>query len=741
MLTKIIYVLIDYLAITDLILTYRASRRIKKDYGRLLRRALLFGVVAIAANILIAVSFNSQFAEIAYCIYFASIDWVLLYLTGFCLRYTEHDKSLKILRIPATVLMAADSVSIMCNPIFGHHFRIYENTSASDTIFYQTTFSTCYYAHLVLDYIAVVITLFFIIYRIVKSYDMYRLKYVMMLGILLLVVVLNILYMTFSLVLDASVIFYAVAGTLIYFMIVRFVPRRLMSDSIGMAVNDMKEGLILFDVSRECIFANTFSKKRFDLTEETATFETEPMSSVIRLLAENNEEFGKTTFVKTRETENGPVEEHYQIRYNKLKDKKDRQIGSYLLIEDDTEEVSYLKQLSDARIKADEANRAKSIFLANMSHEIRTPLNAVLGMNEMILRETKDPELIEYSENIKTSGISLLNLINDILDFSRIEAHKMDVTPVEYDVHSMLRDLCCRFENMAEEKGLFLDINCDPAIPSKLIGDERHLIQIMSNIISNAIKYTKTGGITVDVNAKMPENGEIPLVLTVSDTGIGIGKEDIKYLFNAFERVNEKENATIQGTGLGLSITKELVELMGGQIRVESEIGKGSVFTVYLTQGVADPSPSGTFSKQGGAEHKAYRESFTAPDAEILIVDDVMVNIIVICELLRETKVRSDKASSGDEAIMMCRGKKYDLILLDHRMPRKDGIETFKEIRAAGMNTDTPVIMLTANALSGADEEYKNLGFDDYLTKPVDSEALEYSLARLLPKEKVIFRS
>ena len=269
----------------------------------------------------------------------------------------------------------------------------------------------------------------------------------------------------------------------------------------------------------------------------------------------------------------------------------------------------------------------------------------------------------------------------------------------------------------------------------------QHIKRILVNIISNAIKYTKTGGITVDVNAKMPENGEIPLVFTVSDTGIGIGKEDIKYLFNAFERVNEKENATIQGTGLGLSITKELVELMGGQIRVESEIGKGSVFTVYLTQGVADPSPSGTFSKLGGAEHKAYRESFTAPDAEILIVDDVMVNIIVICELLRETKVRSDKASSGDEAIMMCRGKKYDLILLDHRMPRKDGIETFKEIRAAGMNTDTPVIMLTANALSGADEEYKNLGFDDYLTKPVDSEALEYSLARLLPKEKVIFRS
>ena len=746
MLTKVIYVLIDLVAIMVLIFTYRASRRIKEEYGRLLRTALLFGMVAIGANILIAISMNVKFAGVAYCIYYASIDWIMLYLTGFALSYTEHERSVRILRVPVLVLISLDSLSLLCNPIFGHEFTVFEKMVGSGTAFYQTEFNALFYVHLVIDYIAVVVTLGFIVYRLIKSYGVYRIKYLVILSVLLLVVVLNIIYMAFSLLLDASVIFYAVAGTLIYFCIVRLVPEKLMNSSIGMAIDDMKEGLILFDVTDKCIFANVFSKNRFGMDEETFSYEKEPLLSIKTSLAENGDEFGKTTYVERKTIYGKEIEQHYRIRLNELKDRKDRRIGSYLLIEDVTEEMDFVKQINDARNEADEANRAKSMFLASMSHEIRTPLNAVLGMNEMILREAKDPGLLSYAENIRTSGNSLLNLINDILDFSRIEAKKTEVLTVEYDLHKTLRECYFRFEKTANEKGLYLDFTCEPGLPAKLIGDEQHIIQVLCNIISNAIKYTKKGGIRVSVSEDTTQRGYKPegadsvtVVFAVTDTGIGISEDDLPYLFDAFERVNEKENATIQGTGLGLAITKELVELMGGRIDVESVLGQGSTFKVTVPQKIADTAPAGQFHLNISEERKpVYRESFRAPEAEILIVDDVSVNLIVIRELLKKTEIRVTTAESGDEAIEKCKEKKFDLILLDHRMPNKDGIETFAEIRADGANTETPVIMLTANALSSAEEEYRSLGFADYLTKPVDSEDLERSLAKYLPQEKVI---
>ncbi|MCR5685687.1 MAG: response regulator [Lachnospiraceae bacterium] len=740
MYTKVIYVLVDSLAIIAILLTYGALRKLSTEYARLLRHALIFGAFAIFTNILIAVAPNPSFANHSYSFYFASIDWILLYLTGFCLSYTDHEKSLRVLRIPALIIMIADSVAILLNPLFGHCFSIYEKIH-SDAIFYQTTFKPLYYVHLGIDYIAVLITMFFIIYRISKSYDLYRQKYVMILAVLLLVVILNLLYMTLSLVLDASVIFYAVAGTLIYFCIVRFVPKKLMTDSISMVADDMKEGLVLFDLKEECIFANDFFKRRFGLNESTISFSSEPMCSVIRSLKDKGEEFGKTTYLNMRESEKGIEEEHYQIRYNQLKDKKGRGIGTYLLVEDDTEEMSYLKQIRAARDEANEANRAKSIFLANMSHEIRTPLNAVLGMNEMILRESKDPQLISYARNIRTSGNSLLHLINDILDFSRIEARKMDILPSQYNPHDLLRECYDNFEKSAAGKGLSFKIECNTNIPKSLTGDYRHILQILSNLVSNAVKYTKTGSVIISMGileASARDRKRVTLMLTVTDTGIGIAREDIPQLFNSFQRVNEKENATIQGTGLGLAIAKELVELMGGSIRVDSILGKGSRFTISVPQLVADPTPIGEFRKDILEEEKAYHESFRAPDAHVLVVDDVDVNIVVICELLKKTEIQVDTASSGDEAIAMCTVRKYDLILLDHRMPNKDGIETFHEIRQDGQNTDTPVIMLTANALSGAAEEYQKEGFIDYLTKPIDSKALEQSLAKYLPKEKVL---
>ncbi len=734
MYTKIIYILIDIIVAAGLVIVSRACRKIRQRYAIIFRKALFFGTIAVFSNIFIALSMNAMFAKVAYSFYFASIDWTLLYLTGFCLAYTDHGQAVARLKKPAMIFMGIDSAAIMLNLFFDHEFEIYE-TLYNDVIFYQTSFKTPYFMHLALDYAAVLVTFFLIIYRIVKSYDMYRMKYVNILGILVFVVLLNIVYMLWSLVLDISVVFYAVAGTMIYFSITSFVPRRLISDSVAHAVDDMNEGLVLFDFNDQFIFANDFFEKRFMIEKETITFQDEPMYSVIADLSAKGIKYGKSTYLKTLTDGNT---EHYQIRFNELTDKKGRPIGSYMLVEEDTEEISYLKQLNDARKQADEANKAKSIFLANMSHEIRTPLNAVLGMNEMILRETSDPELVVYAENIRSSGQTLLYLINDILDFSRIEAHKTEIINTEYSPHKLLHDSYSRFVQMAAGKELKLIAECDPGLPSLLLGDEQHLLQILSNMISNAIKYTRTGSITVSFSEKGRENGNVILEMAVSDTGIGIADEDIPHLFDEFERINEKENATIQGTGLGLAITKELVALMGGRIDVTSKLGKGSVFAVTLEQKIIDVKPVGEFRDFVPTERAEYHESFKAPEAEILIVDDVEVNIMVIKELLKKTEVKVDKAKSGDEAIEKCRKLKYDLILLDHRMPNKDGIETFREMKAEKLIGDTPVIMLTANAESGAREEYKRLGFVDYLTKPVDSKELETSLKTYLPGDKLI---
>ena len=733
MYTKTIYVIIDSLAILDILFTLRAMRNMKQTYARRLIVAMVVSVIAILSNIAIALSFSPLFAQIAYCTYFAAIDWIIYFLCGFCMHYTEHQEIVKKVAVPAAVIMGLDSLSLFANPLFSHHFYVYENTRTPGTVFYQTGFHSMYYLHLAIDYVAIAVALAFIIYRIVNCYSFYRIKYMIILSVLLLVIVLNVIYMMFALVLDASVVFYAVAGTLIYFCISVFVPRSLMNASIGRAVDDMNEGLILFDISNNCIYSNTFSKAHFDIEKDTCDLSCEPIASTLKTLARNKEEFGEAAYVK----KSGGKTNHYRVRYNRLTDSKNRTIGSYFLIEDETEEVFYLNELSEARNLADQANEAKSSFLASMSHEIRTPLNSVLGMNEMILRTTEDPQLLEYAESIRLSGETLLSLINDILDFSKIEANKMDLVLTEYDPHKLLRDIYYFFEQAAFSKDIYLHVNCDENMPRRLIGDENRIRQILSNIVSNAVKYTASGGVDISLSTRASNNTSVTLILTVKDTGIGIAKEDLQYLFDAFRRVNEEHTANIQGTGLGLAITKELVDLMQGSVSVDSTPGSGSTFRILLPQKIADAAPIGPFVTQLNTDHAGtYQKQFSAPDAKILVVDDVPLNLKLICALLKKTGIMVDVADGGLAAIELCKKSKYDVILLDHRMPDPDGIATFEKIKE-GMNQNTPVIMLTANALAGAEETYLNMGFAAYLSKPVRGNDLEKTLLRFLPPEKV----
>lgn len=395
----------------------------------------------------------------------------------------------------------------------------------------------------------------------------------------------------------------------------------------------------------------------------------------------------------------------------------------------------YGEELQMLKVKADEANRAKSAFLANMSHEIRTPINAVLTMDEMILRENKDKTIHEYAMDIKTAGNTLLSLINDILDSSKIESGKMELIEDNYQLASVINDIFVLISGKAKAKGLKFIIKMTPDIPYGLYGDSLRIRQILLNLLNNAVKYTKEGSITFKISMKPSiDMGMICLVFKVKDTGTGIKAEDMNRLFSKFERIDEKNNRDIEGTGLGMSITKQLVDLMNGDIGVESVYGRGTEFIVTLPQKVTDSTPIVQRDIVLNTHNMDPAPKFTAPDARILLVDDNAMNRKGISLLLKQTMIKVDMAESGEECLSMCSNNKYDIILLDHRMPGMDGIETLKQLRMTVK--DTPVIMLTANALSGAKEEYIRIGFTDFLSKPVVPDELEKMIYKYLPKGK-----
>ncbi len=397
------------------------------------------------------------------------------------------------------------------------------------------------------------------------------------------------------------------------------------------------------------------------------------------------------------------------------------------------------RDLELAKAKSD----AKTMFLANMSHEIRTPINAVLGFDEMILRECSDRKILEYATSIRSSGRTLLALINDILNFSKIEAGKIDIVPEEYELSSTICDLVNMVSEKARAKRLQLNVYVNEKMPHLLFGDEVRIKQCMLNILNNAVKYTERGSVTLNIGFEKIDSSSIYLKVEVKDTGIGIKAEDLPRLFKAFERVDEKRNRTIEGTGLGLNIVAMLLDKMESHLEVSSEYGKGSDFSFAVRQRVVWWEEIGNFNESYRKylqNNKAYAETFRAPNAHILVVDDTQMNLTVVEGLLRRSQIHVDTALSGREALELVQHKRYDVIFLDHRMPEMDGVETFHEMQKLpnNMSASAPCIMFTANAVSGARETFLAEGFANYLTKPVDSLELEKMLVRYLPKDLVI---
>ena len=402
------------------------------------------------------------------------------------------------------------------------------------------------------------------------------------------------------------------------------------------------------------------------------------------------------------------------------------------------------RTLEQAR-EIEELNRAQNRFFSSMSHEIRTPINTIIGFNEMILREEISDEVAEDAKNIQSSSRILLSLINDILDMSKMQSGKMDIVQAPYDTKKMLSDIVNMIYARAREKRLDFTVDVDPSMPTELFSDEVRLKQILINLLNNAVKYTQEGSVSLSVHCRRTSPGMALVTYSVEDTGMGIRKESIPHLFDAFRREDLEKNKYIEGTGLGLSIVKQLVDLLHGEISVNSVYTKGSTFIVAIEQEIADERMIGKFSleKLSSGVRSEYRQSFEAPEASVLIVDDNSANLLMATKLLKATKVKIYTADSGEECLSLTAQKHFDAILMDHMMPRMDGVECMHRVREqnAGLCKDTPIIALTANAGSEIQAMYRREGFDGYLLKPVDSASLEEMLLSVLPGELVRARA
>ena len=390
------------------------------------------------------------------------------------------------------------------------------------------------------------------------------------------------------------------------------------------------------------------------------------------------------------------------------------------------------------------ASKAQAQFLASMSHEIRTPINAVIGMNEMIIRESDNDTIREYAHNIKSSSNMLLGLVNDVLDFSKIESGQLELVMENYNLASLIQDEMVLLNARAAGKAISTQMEVSDDLPSKLYGDELRIKQIITNLLSNAVKYTKEGTVTFRVSCKWKSEEQVLLFFEVQDTGAGIRPEDVESLFSSFKRLELEKNRHIEGTGLGLNIAKSLVEQMEGSISVDSKYGKGSTFTVVIPQKVVDKTPIENVEeavRKLRNENMKPGQRFVAPRARILVVDDNKMNLTVIGALLKRTKMQVDFADSGMKCLEMTKEQSYDIILMDHMMPEMDGIETLKKLRddADNPNQKAVVVALTANAIAGCREMYLEHGFDNYCSKPVKAEVLDTLLVQHLPEELVQF--
>ncbi len=392
----------------------------------------------------------------------------------------------------------------------------------------------------------------------------------------------------------------------------------------------------------------------------------------------------------------------------------------------------------EQRDEIEKLSASKTLFFSSVSHEIRTPINGILGMDDMILRESKEKGTLEYARNIKIAGTTLLYLVNDILDSSRLNSGKMTLIPVDYESKTMFHDLFIIAETRAADKGLALYFTIDEKIPTMLYGDEIRIKQVLMNLLTNALKYTEKGSVTLEASATPVDEDHVDILFSIKDTGIGIKEEDIKKLFDVYGRIDEERNRKVEGTGLGMNIVNKLLDLMGSKLSVSSQYQKGSEFSFVLRQKVVSWEPVGQFDEkwqEAAVETEFIEPSFTAPEARVLVVDDNRMNQKVAGNLLGLFGIKPVFADSGMQALEEMKKNRFDLVMLDHMMPGMDGRETLERLKKENLlPKETKAIALTAKAGEGVRKQYLQWGFDDYLSKPMDIAAMDEVIKEWLPE-------
>lgn len=521
----------------------------------------------------------------------------------------------------------------------------------------------------------------------------------------------------------------------------------LTGDIASNVLENGSDGLIFFDPDKALLVANDTARR---ILPELKTSRTD------YALDTNVKPFAEIYSLLDKFIQDGDIPQesmltiddaYYHVVIEHIVDGK-RNVGYSVILRDITVKQKYLEsveklnsQIQESANAAIAADNAKSKFLAQMSHEIRTPINAVLGMNEMILRESNDSNVLGYASGIETSGRTLLFLINSILDFSKIEDGKMEIVPVDYDTVPFIYNLSESISNLAGHKNIKFKVNVDSTLPKAMHGDDVRLNQVIVNLLSNAVKYTDEGSVTLNMKrseGSEPSDDRFVLHVEVIDTGIGIKKEDTERMFQSFERLDITRNRNVEGTGLGMTIVYKLLELMDSQIHVESEYGKGSTFWFDIPLGIANPEHIGNYGEQASLQKLREKKNITfyAPNAKILVVDDNALNIKVAHNFLKLCGIAPDEVMTGEDAIEMMRKKTYDIVFLDHMMPGMDGVETLNRLREESLIPDeTVMIVFTANAIDGSREMYLEMGFDDYISKPVEIDSMVSKLEKYLNRD------
>ena len=716
------------LLLLSLLIIYCIIKTVKIDspLSSPIRKLMISGLLALISNTVLISVQSVLIGTIAYSCFIAIIDWVIYYLCQYIIVFSEHKRYSKAFKTTVAFVLIIDNISIMLNVFFNHVFEIKPVLFLNKySVLSPVKFSIYYDIHLLLSYIMVAFGTIVLVSKIFKSSSFYRKKYVVVFLQLAVILILDGISVMFKLPINVSIIYYVAIALVVFYYSLLYMPNKLLNNLIQLAVSNISRGFFCFDNSGRCIYANNRAWEVFGIEPDFSLAEKEYLEHL------KNSEFIKSDHSTIEKIYKIKGEErHIEIENVNMRDDNNIFVGAYFSVSDITEQVLKHEQEMEEERKA---SKARIDFLSKISHEIRTPVNSIMGMNEMILRESNQDEIKNYAEDIKNSAEVLISIINDILDLNKIESAKMTLVDRSYSVKTLINNIINMISMREETKKLEFITEISPDIPSVLFGDDIRVQQIIMNLLTNAVKYTPKGKVIFTITCQTFGNSVI-LDVKVSDTGIGIKKEDIPRLFSAFERMDEVKNHSIQGTGLGLNITNMLLKMMKSELIVESEYGVGSTFYFSLMQKIIDNTPIGDLNKEQITPQKEYSALFTSPDSHILLVDDNTINRKVFKNLLKQTLIQITDVASGQECLDLVKENHYDLIFLDHMMPEMDGIETFEAMKKLEGNkcAHTPVIMLTANAISGAKEEYINLGFNDFLSKPIIPESLESIVKKYL---------